>query len=143
MRRERSVKAVLMLVASYYCIWCYILFDELWHSKWLVTHNDALPMLVSLNAALGPCLLMTIRHPARHRLMIAYGALSSLAHAGTMTIQSMQAASQGMHRHDSPQDIVINGAMGILLLAVLAVLRKNQLPAQLGQGVHAHHGYDR
>lgn len=58
-----------------------------------------------------------------------------------MTIQSMQAAAQGMHRHDSPQDIVINGAMGILLLAVLAFLRGEQAPrTQLAEGDHAHHG---
>jgi hypothetical protein len=122
MQRERALQIVLVLVGSYYCFWGYILFDELWHARWLAAHNDVLPMFVSVNAALGPCLLLTVMQPARHRLMIFYGALSSIAHAATMTIQSAQAAAQGMHRHDSPQDIVINGAMGILLLGVLVFL---------------------
>jgi hypothetical protein len=141
MKRERTVQVMLMLVGFYYCFWGYILFDELWHAKWLATHNDVLPMFVSLNAALGPCLLMTVKQPAMHRLMIFYGAFSSIAHASTMTIQSTQAAAQGMHRHDSPQDIVINGAMGILLLAVLGFSRGEQgPPTQLAKGDHAQHG---
>jgi hypothetical protein len=141
MKRERVLQIVLVLVGSYYCFWGYILFDELWHAKWLAAHDDVLPMFVSLNAALGPCLLVTVKQPAKHRLMIFYGALSSIAHALTMTIQSMQAAAQGMHRHDSPQDIVINGAMGILLLAVLAFLRSEQArPTQLAEGDNAQHG---
>jgi hypothetical protein len=41
------------------------------------------------------------------------------------------------HRHDNPQDIVINGAMGLLLLAVLAVLRGDRAPPiQLAEGEH-------
>jgi len=51
--------------------------------------------------------------------MIAYGAWSSLAHAGTMTIMSAQALAHGMHRKDSPQDIVIFAAIGIAMLALL------------------------
>ena len=51
--------------------------------------------------------------------MIAYGAWSSLAHGFTMTIQSAQAVAHGMHRKDSPQDIVIIGLVGIALLALL------------------------
>lgn len=141
MKRERAIQVVLVLVGFYYCLWGYILFDELWHAKWLAAHDDVLPMFVSLNAALGPCLLMTVRQPAKHRLMIFYGAFSSIAHASTMTIQSMQAAAHGMHRHDSPQDIVINGAMGILLLAVLASLRAEQARStQLVEGDNAQHG---
>jgi hypothetical protein len=139
---ERTVQVVLVLVGFYYCFWGYILFDELWHAKWLVTHDDVLPMFVSVNAALGPCLLMTVKQPAKHRLMIFYGALSSIAHASTMTIQSMQAAAHGMHRHDSPQDIVINGAMGILLIAVLVFLPAER-PTQLTGGDNALHGEHR
>ena len=107
MKRERALQVVLVLVGSFYTFWIYLLFDALWHGGWLNNHNDVMPMFLSLNAALGPCLLLTVKHPARHRLMIAYGAWSSLAHAGTMTIQSAQAAAHGMHRQDSPLDIII------------------------------------
>jgi hypothetical protein len=51
--------------------------------------------------------------------MIAYGAWSSLAHAGTMTIQSAQAAAHGMHRQDSPLDIIIFAIIGVTILALL------------------------
>ena len=53
-----------------------------------------------------------------HRLMIAYGAWSSLAHGFTMTIMSAQAVAHGMHRKDSPQDIVIFGVIGVTLPSV-------------------------
>jgi hypothetical protein len=54
-----------------------------------------------------------------HRLMIGYGAWSSLAHAFTMTIMSAQAIVHGTHRQDSPQDIVMFVVIGGLLLALL------------------------
>jgi hypothetical protein len=59
--------------------------------------------------------------------MIFYGALSSLAHASTMTVQSFQAVAHGMHRHDSPQDIVMFAAIGCVLLALFP--KKEMLPA--------------
>jgi hypothetical protein len=72
--------------------------------------------------------------------MIFYGALSSLAHASTMTVQSFQAAAHGMHRHDSPQDIIIFAVIGCVLLALFprtqpkaAVLDGDARP-QMGQG---------
>ena len=116
--RERALQAVLVLVGLFYSFWGYLLFDDLSHARWLSEHNDVMPMFLSLNTALGPCLLLAVRAPAKHRLMIFYGALSSLAHAATMTVQSFQAAAHGMHRHDSPQDIVIFAVIGCVLLAL-------------------------
>jgi hypothetical protein len=76
-------------------------------------------MFLSLNTALGICLFFAVKHPAQHRSLIAYAAWSSLAHGFTMTIQSAQAATHGMHRKDSPQDIVIFAVIGVTLLALL------------------------
>jgi len=118
MKRERALQGVLVLVGLFYCFWGYLLFDNLWHSRWLSGHSDAIPMFLSLNTALGPCLLLAVKQPSKHRLMIAYGAWSSLAHAFTMTIMSAQAAFHGMHRQDSPQDILIFAAIGVALLAL-------------------------
>ncbi|HEY1802381.1 MAG TPA: DUF6632 domain-containing protein [Terriglobales bacterium] len=118
MKRERALQVVLVVLGLFYTFWGYLLFDALRHASWLEGHNDALPMFLSLYAALGPCLLAAVKHPSRHRLMIAYAALSSFAHAGTMTIQSWQAAAHGMHRKDSPQDIVIFAVIGVVLLAL-------------------------
>jgi hypothetical protein len=126
MKRQRALQVVLVIVGSFYCFWGYLLFDALWHSRWLAGHNDVMPMFLSLNTALGVCLLVAVKQPAKHRLMIAYGAWSSLAHAFTMTIQSAEAVAHGMHRKDSPQDIVIFVAIGVVLLALLPA--KQQLP---------------
>src|SRR6266566_6747855 len=98
MKRERSLQVVLVLVGLFYCFWGYLLFDDLWHSRWLSGHSDVMPMFLSLNTALGVCLLVAVNQPAKHRLMIAYGAWSSLAHGFTMTIMSAQAVAHGMHR---------------------------------------------
>ena len=116
MKRERALQIVLIVVGLLYSFWLYLLFDNLFHETWLHSRTDVMPMFLSLNAALGPCLLMAVKHPSRHRLMIFYGALSSLAHASTMTVMSLQAIAHGMHRKDSPQDIVMFAIIGITLL---------------------------
>ena len=119
MKRERTVQVVLVLVGLFYFVWAYFTFDTLWHSSWLQGGKDALPMFTSLNAVLGVFLLLAVKQPARHRSLIAYGAWSSLAHAFTMTIQSAEAWAHGMHRKDSPQDIVIFAVIGVALLVLL------------------------
>ena len=118
MKRKRALQVVLVIVGLLYSFWGYLLFDSLWQSRWL-GHSDVMPMFLSLNTVLGVCLLLAVKHPAKHRLMIAYGAWSSLAHGFTMTIMSAQAVAHGMHRQDSPQDIVIFVAIGVALLALL------------------------
>ena len=119
MKRERALQVVLVVVGLLYSFWGYLLFDNLWHDKWLNKHNDVMPMFLSLNTVLGVCLLLAIKQPAKHRLMIGYGAWSSLAHAFTMTIMSAQAIVHGTHRQDSPQDIVMFVVIGGSLLALL------------------------
>ena len=118
MKRERALQMVLVVVGVFYSFWGYLLFDDLWHSSWL-GHSDVMPMFLSLNTVLGVFLLLAVKHPAKHRSVIAYGAWSSLAHAFTMLIQSAEAAAHGMHRKDSPQDIVIFVVIGVALLVLL------------------------
>lgn len=119
MKRQRALQVVLVVVGLLYLGWSYPLLDSLWQSSWLRNHQDAFPMFMSVNTLLGIFLLRAVKQPARHRSLIAFGAWSTLAHAFTMTIMSVEAWSHGMHRKDSPQDIVIIGAIGVLLLAVL------------------------
>ena len=133
MKREPVLQAVLVVVGLLYSFWGYILFDNLWHEKWLSGHSDVTPMFLSLNTALGPCLLLAVKQPAKHRLMIAYGAWSSLAHGFTMTIMSAQAAAHGMHRQDSPQDIVIFVAIGVALLALLPAKQASPAGAPISE----------
>ena len=133
MKRERALQVLLVLLGSFYSFWGYLLFDSLRHSSWLTGHNDVLPMFLSLNTALGVCLLVAVKQPAKHRLLIAYAAWSSLAHAGTMTIMSAQAVAHGMHRKDSPQDIIIFVAIGIALLALLPAKQPASAGASIGE----------
>ncbi len=119
MRRERALQVVLVVVGLLYSFWGYLLVDNLWHDQWLNKHSDVMPMFLSLNTVLGICLLLAIKQPAKHRLMIGYGAWSSLAHAFTMAIMSAQAIVHGTHRQDSPQDIVMFVVIGGSLLALL------------------------
>ncbi len=133
MKRERALQVVLVVVGLFYTFWGYLLFDALWHSSWLEAHNDVLPMFLSLNAALGPCLLVAAKQPSKHRLMIAYGAWSSLAHAFTMTIQSWEAAAHGMHRKDSPQDIIIFVVIGVTILALFPAKQPSAAGAPIGE----------
>ncbi len=119
MKRERVVRVVLALVGLLYLAWAIPLFQSLWHASWLEEHQDAFPMFMSVGTVLGVFLLLAVKQPARHRSLIAFAAWSTLAHALTMLVMSLEAWSRGVHRKDSPQDIVIVGAIGVLLLAVL------------------------
>ena len=133
MKRERALRVALMVVGLFYCVYGYILFDDLWHLRWLSGHSDVMPMFLSLNMALGVCLLVAVRRPAKHRLMIAYGAWSSLAHGFTMTIMSAQALAYGTHRKDSPQDIVIFVVIGVTLLALLPAKQASPAGAPISE----------
>src|SRR6202000_3098029 len=135
MKRERVLQVVLVVVGLLYSFWGYILFDNLSHLRWLSGHSDVMPMFLSLNTTLGVCLLVAVKHPARHRLLIAYGAWSSLAHAFTMTIMSAQAAAHGTHRKDSPQDIVMFVAIGLALLALLPPKQPSSASADYNDAV--------
>ena len=133
MKRERALQVVLVLVGLLYSFWGYLLFDNLWHVKWLSGHCDVMPMFLSLNTALGVCLLVAVHQPARHRLLIAYGAWSSLAHGITMTIMSAQAVAHGMHRQDSPQDIGMFVVIGGTLLALLPAKQASPAGAPISE----------
>jgi len=119
MKRQRAVQVVVALVGLMYLSWTYPLFDSLREAGWLQKHQDPFPMFISVNITLGVFLLLAVKQPAKHRSLIAFGAWSTLAHAFTMTIMSIQAWSHGMHRKDSPQDLVIVGGIGLLLLSFL------------------------
>lgn len=133
MKRERALQVVLVLVGLFYSFWGYLLVDNLWHASWLIGHGDVMPMFLSLNTALGVCLMVAVKQPARHRSLIAYAAWSSLAHGFTMTIMSAQAVAHGMHRQDSPQDIVIFAVIGVTLLALLPAKQPWQAVAPVSE----------
>src|SRR6201995_1723958 len=133
MKRERILQVALVVVGLLYSFWGYILFDNLWHLKWLIRHSDVTPMFLSLNTTLGICLLLAVKHPSSHRSLIAYGAWSSLAHAFTMSLMSAQAIAHGTHRQDSPQDIVMFVVIGAALLALLPAKQASPAGAPISE----------
>ena len=42
MKRERALQVVLVLVGLFYSVWGFILFDDLWHLRWLSGHSDVM-----------------------------------------------------------------------------------------------------
>ena len=127
MKRERVVQVVLVLVGLLYLAWAVPLFQALWHSSWIQENLEDKTMFVSVNTVLGIFLLLAVSNPARYRMLIAFGAWSSLAHAATMAIQTIEARAQGIPR--SPLDVFVIGAAGLLLFAVLAAIRGQEPPS--------------
>ena len=91
MRRERALKAVLLLVGLFFSAGIYPLIGLLLHPAGTDT-GDA--MMLSLYVALGIFLLISVRNPAAHRSLIAFAAWSSFAHPVTMSIQGLEIPSQ-------------------------------------------------
>ncbi|HKR56663.1 MAG TPA: DUF6632 domain-containing protein [Gemmatimonadales bacterium] len=124
MKRERAVQVALVLVGLLYLSWFIPLLQALWQSSWIQGNHEAFPMFTTVNTVLGVFLLLAVKRPAQHRLLIAFGAWSSLAHASTMAIMTAEARAHGIPR--SPLDVFVIGTAGVVLLAVLAALREKQ-----------------
>ena len=135
MKRERVVQVALAVVGLLYLSWFIPLLQSLWHSSWIQGNQETLAMFTSVNTVLGVFLLMAVKRPARHRSLIAFGAWSSLAHASTMAVLTVEARAHGIPR--SPLDVVVIGAAGVVLLTVVAALRETQpssaRPASIGE----------
>ena len=121
MNRERILQIFLAVLGVLFIALIYPLYLDLWHAKWLLeTHNETEPMFLSFFIALGPFLLQAARKPSAHRSLIAFTAWWNLAHAAVMTIETVQAWDNGVHRNFA--DVVIVGAIGLILLALLPAI---------------------
>jgi hypothetical protein len=82
MRRERTLKIVLVLVGLLFCAAVYPLIL-------MMKQDPALAMMMSLYATLGVFLMLASRDPSAHRSLIAFTAWSSFAHAALMSFQAL------------------------------------------------------
>ena len=82
MLRERALKIVLVVVGLLFVAGLYPLIL-------MAKQDPALAMMMSLYVTLGIFLLIASRNPSAHRSLIAFAAWSSLAHAGTMSLQAL------------------------------------------------------
>jgi hypothetical protein len=81
MRRERALKAVLVLVGLAFSAGVLPVAQSLWHQDQSMYTFD---MMLSLYVALGIFLLMAVRNPSANRSLIAFTAWSCFAHAVVM-----------------------------------------------------------
>jgi hypothetical protein len=117
-KRERILRVALVLVGLFYIWMVYPLATDLWQSKWLlVMQNETEPMFLSFFITLGVFLLLAARRPPAHRLLIAFAAWHSIAHASVMTVQTIEAWKHGVRRDFT--DVVLFGAIGGILLALV------------------------
>src|SRR5271165_6989523 len=83
MRRERALKAVLVLVGIIFSAGAYPL-------MMFFRQDPALAMMLSLYVTLGIFLLLAARNPSANRSLIAFTAWSSFAHAAVMSFQAFR-----------------------------------------------------
>ena len=127
MKRERVLQLFLVVLGVLFIALLYPLCADLWHAKWLVKmHNETEPMFLSFFIALGPFLLLAARNPPAHRLLIVFTGWWNLAHAGVMSIETVQAWNRGVHRNFA--DVVFVAVLGLILLA-LSPSRRDQSTA--------------
>jgi hypothetical protein len=81
MRRERTLKIVLVVVGLIFCALVYPL-------TMFVRDEPALAMMLSVYVTLGIFLLLAARDPSAHRSLIAFTAWSSIVHAALMGMQA-------------------------------------------------------
>jgi hypothetical protein len=83
MRRERTLKVVLVLVGLLFIAMVYPL-------MLFLKQEPALAMMMSLYFTLGMFLIMAARNPFANRSLIAFTAWSSFAHAAVMSFQAFR-----------------------------------------------------
>ena len=76
---------------------------------------------------------MAVKRAEKHRSVIAYGAWVKPCPRVHDVDHSAEAAAHGMHRKDSPQDIVIFGVIGVALLALLPAKQPSPAGAPISE----------
>ena len=115
--RERALRVWWVLVGLFFAgvAGFYGLVGDLWHAAWrLPGHNEVTAMFASVYLTLGIFLLLAARKPAPYRVLIAFAAWSSLAHAAVMAVQAAQAA--GHSRGDFVGATALFAVIGAVLL---------------------------
>jgi hypothetical protein len=125
MKRERTLKIVLVVVGVLFCAALYPL-------VLMVKQDPALAMMMSLYATLGIFLLLASRNPPAHRSLIAFAAWSSFAHAAVMSFQALLNMIARRELIGSAVFAVIGIALVALAPAKKSVERASAVMAQVG-----------
>jgi len=114
MKRERALKALLVLLGLFFLAGIYPLMT-LVRSAWQANNEDATPMMLSLYVTLGIFLLLAARSPSEHRSLIAFAAWSSVAHAAVMTAMAVHVRSA---REGLLEVSALLGVIGVALIVL-------------------------
>jgi hypothetical protein len=97
--RLRYLRYALILVGLIFIFGVYPLMMNFWPSGWRWSPNQAQyeQMILGVYATLGVFLLIASRNPLRHLSLIWFTVLSSVVHAGIMTVQALSMPSEHGH----------------------------------------------
>ena len=112
MRRERSLKVVLVVVGLIFCALVYPL-------TMFVRQEPALAMMLSVYITLGIFLLLASRNPSANRSLIAFTAWSSFVHAVLM-------AGQAFARLISSGELIGSAVLVVIGVALIALAPAKQ-----------------
>ena len=115
--RLRYLRVALILVGLIFIFGVYPLMMSLWPSGWRWSPNQTQyeQMILGIYATLGVFLLIASRSPLRHLSLIWFTVVSSIVHAGIMTVQALTMPSE--HGHllgDVPALLLVAVALGAL-----------------------------
>jgi len=112
MRRERSLKVVLVVVGLIFCGLVYPL-------TMFVRQEPALAMMLSVYVTLGIFLLLASRNPSANRSLIAFTAWSSFVHAVLM-------AGQAFARLIARGELIGSAVLVVIGVALIALAPAKQ-----------------
>ena len=97
--RLRYLRVALILVGLIFIFGVYPLMMSLWPAGWRWTPNqpEYEQMILGVYATLGVFLLIASRNPLRHLSLIWFTIVSSIVHAGIMTVQALSMPSEHGH----------------------------------------------
>lgn len=97
--RLRYLRIALVLVGLIFIFAVYPLMMALWPSGWRWSPNQPQyeQMILGVYATLGVFLLIASRNPLHHLSLIWFTVVSSVVHAGIMTVQALTMPSEHGH----------------------------------------------
>jgi hypothetical protein len=118
MWRERMLRVVLVLVGLLFSAAIYPVIGGLRDQA----HSDTGDtMMMSIYFILGIFLLIAVRNPSAHRSLIAFSALSSFAHATTMSILGLEIPEQ------RTGFLLASGILVVIGIALIALAPAKQI----------------
>ena len=111
------LRVALILVGLIFIFAVYPLMNTFWPSGWRWTPNqpEYEQMILGVYATLGVFLLIASRNPLRHLSLIWFTVISSVVHAGIMTVQALRMPSEHGHfMGDIPALFFVAILLGIL-----------------------------